>query len=197
LSQGVSIGEGRKTHGFAKGIMLFQTLIILFLSSWIYEEYLNNIYLQAYVSDTFQAYGLLIAALVIVGSLGMAFGLLKVLKSTHKQIGELVGQPESSSPGVATGSSTVGASSSTSAVDLHPMVAALKADLAHQSSMQPIPPLEVKDAAPSQPMHASPAPPSPPPVKPITGTPSTVITGNMPVLKRVNPDQDKNQGSRQ
>jgi hypothetical protein len=197
LSQGINIGEGRKTHGFAKGIMLFQTLIILFLSSWIYEEYLNNIYLQAYVSDTFQAYGLLIAALVVVGSLGMAFVLLKVLKSTRKQIGELVSQPGSSSPGVATGSSTAGASSSTSAIDLHPMVAALKADLAHQSSMQPIPPLEVKESAPSQPIQSPSVLPSPSSVKPITGTPSTVITGNMPVLKRVNPDQDKNQGSPQ
>jgi hypothetical protein len=197
LSQGADIGEGRKTHGFAKGIMLFQTLIILFLSSWIYEEYLNNIYLQAYVNDTFQAYGVLIAAVVIIGSLGLAFGLLKILKSTHKQIGELVGQPESPSLGVTSGSSTVAASSPNSAVDLHPMVAALKADLAHQSSMQPIPPLEVKENATSQPTPVLPMPPGPAPVKTITGTPSTVITGTMPVLKRVNSDQDKNQNSRQ
>ena len=177
--------------------MLFQTLLILFLSSWIYEEYLNNIYLQAYVNDTFQAYGLLIAAVVIVGALSLAFGLLKILKSTHKQIGALVNQPDSPSLGVTSASSRTTPSSQTSAIDLHPMVAALKADLAHQSSMQPIPPLEVKEAAPSQPMQVPPTVPSPAPMKTMTGTPSTVITGTMPVLKRVNPDQDKNQGSRQ
>ena len=177
--------------------MLFQTLIILFLSSWIYEEYLNNIYLQAYVNDTFQAYGLLIAAVVIVGALGLAFGLLKVLKSTHNQIGVLVNQQDSPSLGVASGSSKTTLSSQTSATDLHPMVAALKADLAHQSSMQPIPPLEVKEAVQSQPIHVPPTSPSPTPVRTMTGTPSTVITGTMPVLKRVNRDQDKNQGSGQ
>lgn len=196
MSQGADLGEVRKTPGFAKGIMLFQTLIILFLSSWIYEEYLNNIYLQAYVNDTFQAYGLLIAATIIVGALGTAFGLLKVLKSTHKEIGELVNQPESPSLGVISGSSTMKTSNPALAVDLHPMVAALKADLAHQSSMQPIPPLEVKEAGPSS---AVPTPPTPNPtsMRSMMGTPSTVITGTMPVLKRVNPDQDKNQGSRQ
>ena len=177
--------------------MLFQTLIILFLSSWIYEEYLNNIYLQSYVNDTFQAYGLLIAGVVIVGALGLAFGLLKVLKSTHKQIGALVNQPDLPSVGASSGSSKATSSSQTSAIDLHPMVAALKADLAHQSSMQPIPPLEVKEVAPSQVVHAPTVPLGPAPVRTLTGTPSTVITGNMPVLKRVNSDQDKKQGSSQ
>ena len=175
--------------------MLFQTLIILFLSSWIYEEYLNNIYLQAYVNDTFQAYGLLIAAAVIVGALGLAFGLLKVLKSTHKQIGALVNLPDSPSLEMTSTSSKTTPSSQTSAIDLHPMVAALKADLAHQSSMQPIPPLEVREAGPSPTVQA-PVPPNPVPMKTTMGTPSTVITGTMPVLKRVNSDKD-NQNSRQ
>lgn len=194
MSQNADFGDGRRTPGFAKGIMLFQTLIILFLSSWIYEEYLNNIYLQAYVNDTFQAYGLLIAGIVVVGALGLAFGLLKVLKSTHKQIGELVSQPGSLSLTGTSVSSTVATSSPKSAIDLHPMVAALKADLAHQSSMQPIPPLEVKEASPT--MQSPPVPPSPVAARMITGIPSTVITGTMPVLKRVNSDKD-NQNSRQ
>jgi hypothetical protein len=187
MSQGVDFGGGRTVPGFAKFIMLLQMLVIVLLSSWIVEEYLNNIYLQAYVSEVVQADGSLIAILVIVCGLGMAFGLLKVLKSTHKQIGALVSQPQApaSAPFV---------SSSKSAVDLHPMVAALKADMAHQGSMTPLPPLEVKEAAPPAPMQI---PPSPAPMKTMTGTPSTVITGNMPVLKRVNPDQDRNQNSGQ
>ena len=74
--------------------MLLQMLVIVLLSSWVFEEYLNNIYLQAYVNGVIQADGSVIAILIIVGALGMALGLLKVLKSTHRQIGALVTQPQ-------------------------------------------------------------------------------------------------------
>jgi hypothetical protein len=170
--------------------MLLQTLLIVFLSSWIVEEYLNNIYLQAYVNGVVQADGSLIAILVIVSALGLSLGLFKVLKSTHKQIGALVNAPQAPSPG------PVG-SSSKPAEDLHPMVAALKAEMAHHASMEPLPPLEVKEA-PSRPVQA---PPGPPPTRTLaivpTTVPSTVITGTMPVLKRTNPEQDRNQNSQQ
>jgi len=167
--------------------MLMQMLVIILLSSWVVEEYLNNIYLQAYVNDMIQADGSLIAILVIICGLGMAFGLLKVLKSTHRQIGVMVNQPQA--PGL-----TPVVSSSKPAIDLHPMVAALRADIAHQGSMQPLPPLEVKEARPSVPVQV---PPSPAPARTLTVTPSTVITGNMPVLKRVSPDPDRDQSSHQ
>jgi len=70
--------------------MLLQMLVIVLLSSWIVEEYLNNIYLQAYVNDVVQVDGSLIAILIIIGGLGVALGLFKVLKSAHRQIGALV-----------------------------------------------------------------------------------------------------------
>ena len=167
--------------------MLLQTLVILLLSSWIVEEYLNNIYLQAYVNQLIQADGSLIAVLVIACVLVVSVGLLKVLKSTHRQIGALVSQPQAPTQ-------TPFASSSKPALDLHPMVAALRADMAHQTSMEPLPPLEVKEVAPPAPVQA---PPNQALVKTMTGTPSTVIMGTMPVLKRVNPDQDKSQNSHQ
>jgi hypothetical protein len=167
--------------------MLLQMLVIVLLSSWIVEEYLNNIYLQAYVNDTIQADGSLIAILVIVGTLGMALGLLKVLKSTHRQIGTLVTQPQITSSGPVGSSSKPG-------LDLHPMVAALKADMAHQASMQPLPPVELKEASSPVPVQA---PSGPPPTKTLAVVPTTVITGNMPVLKRTNPEQDRNQNSQQ
>jgi hypothetical protein len=167
--------------------MFLQTLLIVFLSSWIVEEYLNNIYLQAYVNGVIQADGSLIAVLVIVGALGMSLGLFKVLKSTHKQIGALVSQPQIPSP------APLG-SSSKPAMDLHPMVAALKAEMAHHASMEPLPQLDVKEASSPVPVQVT---PSLPPVKTFAGTPSTVITGTMPVLKRVNPDQDRSQNSHQ
>src|SRR5438309_2470019 len=167
--------------------MLLQILAMIFLASWVVEEYLNNIYLQAYVNDMIQADGSLIAILVIICGLGMAFGLLKVLKSTHRQIGAMVNQPQA--PAL-----TPVVSSSKPAIDLHPMVAALRADMAHQASMQPLPPLEVKEAPLPAPVQV---PPSPAPTRTLTVTPSTVITGNMPVLKRVSPDPDRDQSSRQ
>ncbi len=183
----------RKTPGFAKGIMLFQTLVILLLSSWIYEEYLNNIYLQDYVNNTVAVDGALIALVVVVAALGVAFGLVKILRSTHKQIDALGSKPQDltlapnlPSSGPANTSSSV--SKAGSNVDLHPMVAALKADLAHQGSMELIPPLEVRQVNPPPPTEAP--PPASRPV-PITGIPSTVITGNMPVLRRVSPDDQK------
>ena len=163
-------------------------LVIVFLSSWIYEEYLNNIYLQSYVNEIVQADASLIAILVIVSTLGLAVGLLKVLKSTHRQIGAIVNQPKAPmTPGSV-------ASSVKPSVDLHPMVAALKADMAHQSSMEPLPQLDVKEAAPASPPMQAPPPAL---VRTVTGPPSTVITGTMPVLKRVNPEQDRNQDSHQ
>ena len=167
--------------------MLLQMLVIVFLSSWIVEEYLNNIYLQTYVNDVVQADGSLIAILIIISGLGAALGLFKVLKSTHREIGALASQPQVVTP-------TPFASSSKSTVDLHPMVAALRADMAHQRSMEPFPQVEVKDASPPR---LSQVPPSPPPVKTLAGTPSTVITGTMPVLKRVSPEQDRSQNSHQ
>jgi hypothetical protein len=56
----------------AKFVILFQTLIITFLSVWMYEEYLNNRYLQAYVNDQVATAGWmfgLAAVVLILGSL--------------------------------------------------------------------------------------------------------------------------------
>jgi hypothetical protein len=167
--------------------MVLQTLLIVFLSSWIVEEYLNNIYLQAYVNGLIQVDGSIIVILVIISGLGIALGLFKVLKSTHREIGALVNQPQVPKSVPITSSSRPG-------LDLHPMVAALKADMAHQGSLEPLPRVDVKEASSPTPLQV---PPSPPPVRTWANTPSTVITGTMPVLKRVNPDKDRSQNSHQ
>jgi len=162
----------------------------------MYEEYLNNIYLQYYVNNVIQADGALIALLVVASTLGIAFGLLKILRSTHRQLGALANQSLSPKAALtpASPSSSTSYSTPKPSMDLHPMVAALKADLAHQSSMEPLPPMEVKDAQ-STPVQAPSAPPAPLPQVPtrsLVVVPPTVVTGTMPVLKRVNTDQDKN-----
>jgi hypothetical protein len=173
--------------GYAKIIMLLQSMVILFLTFWVSQEYMYNIYFQAYVNDIIQTNGSLIVILVFVSSLGLALGLFKVLKSTHRQIGALVNQP--SVPAMA----PVGSSPKQGSIDLHPMVAALKADLAHQGSMEPIAPLEIKET-PQPPLRVQ-TQPELQPAKTQIGTPSTVITGTMPLLKRVSPDQARDKNS--
>jgi hypothetical protein len=186
-SQGADFGGGRTVPGFAKIIMLLQTLVIVLLSFWVVEEYLNNIYFEAYVNNVIQVEGSLISILVIIAGLGMALGLFKVLRSTHREIGALVNQPQAPISGPVRSSSMPG-------LDLHPMVAALKAEMAHTASMEPLPPVDLKEA--SQPVPVQ-GPPGPPPTKTLAVVPTTVITGTMPVLKRVNSEQDKSQGSHQ
>ena len=44
--------------------MLVQTIIILFLSFWIYQEYLNNPYLQSYVDGNLQ--GTALTAIIMI-----------------------------------------------------------------------------------------------------------------------------------
>jgi hypothetical protein len=173
--------------GYAKIIMLLQSMVILFLTFWVSQEYMYNIYFQAYMNDMIQTNGSLIAIIVFVSSLGLAVGLFKVLKSTHRQIGALVNQPS------VLAMAPVGSSPKQGSIDLHPMVAALKADLAHQGSMEPIAPLEIKET-PQPPLRVQ-TQPELQPAKTQIGTPSTVITGTMPLLKRVSPDQARDKNS--
>src|SRR5947199_7612783 len=109
--------------GYAKILMLLQSMVILFLSFWVLQEYTYNIYFQAYVNDMVQTNGSLIAILVFVSSLGLALGLFKFLKSTHRQIGALGNQPQA-----LTAVPVAFTLSAKHGIDLHPMVAALKAD---------------------------------------------------------------------
>jgi len=184
MAQSADFSVKRLMPGYAKIIMLLQTVVIVFLSFWLVQEYTYNIYFQAYVNDIVQADGSLIAILVFVSVLGLALGLFKVLKSTHHQIGAIVNQPQ-----IPTMAPTA-SSPKQSAIDLHPMVAALKADLAHQGSITPV---EIKETPPPPPRVQT--QPDPQPVRIQVGTPPTVITGTMPVLKRVNPNQAQDQNS--
>src|SRR3989442_7175227 len=112
--------------GYAKIIMLLQSMVILFLSFWVLQEYTYNVYFQVYVNDMVQTNGSLIAILVFVSSLGLVLGLFKVLESTHQQIGALAKRPQA--PTMLPVASTSGAKLAT---DLHPLVAALNAEIAH------------------------------------------------------------------
>src|SRR2546425_7903636 len=76
---------------FAKIIMLLQTLLILFLSFWLYEEYLNNSYFQAYVNGVLQ--GSIFTAVVLISIVVftiVAIVLFLKLRSTRKELEEIL-----------------------------------------------------------------------------------------------------------
>jgi hypothetical protein len=73
--------------GFAKIVMLLQTLVISFLSFWIYQEYLNNAYFQAYVNGSLQA-SLTGIILVSIGSFTIVgLVLFGKLRSARRELG--------------------------------------------------------------------------------------------------------------
>ncbi|HZY94843.1 MAG TPA: hypothetical protein VFE98_08325 [Candidatus Bathyarchaeia archaeon] len=70
--------------------MSAQSLVIIFMGFWMYEEYLNNIYLQAYVNGYFQGSGLLLVILASIAAFaGIGVGIYAKLRGARGQI-ELV-----------------------------------------------------------------------------------------------------------
>jgi hypothetical protein len=121
-------------HGVASKIVItVQAFLILSLTYWIVEEYLNNMYLRLYVSDVFAANGLIIGVLgglLLLGSLSS----LMLVRRRHgeKKFGALSLEITSSAPKVKlplTSTKPLEASAKPS-MDFHPVVAALKADMA-------------------------------------------------------------------
>ncbi len=45
----------RRLPGFARAVLVLQLGVIVYMATWIYLEYLNNQYLQAYVENSLQA----------------------------------------------------------------------------------------------------------------------------------------------
>ena len=94
-----SVGSGRVTSregydasvweripGFVKILILLQTLIILFMSFWIYQEYVNNPFLQTYVNGYFRS-SLAAIILISVGSSGtLAAALYAKLRGARKEL---------------------------------------------------------------------------------------------------------------
>ncbi len=67
--------------------MIFQTIIIGFMAFWMYQEYLNNLYLQAYVNNSLQGSGLFVVALGSVGAFtSVAVGLYVKLRHTRRAL---------------------------------------------------------------------------------------------------------------
>ncbi len=87
----------KKTSRSAKITIAIQTIIILFLGYWAFEEYQNNIYFQSYVNTTLQVYMLPIAAIVFGVPALTAFGFF-FKRSRGKSSEHLLAESGISSP---------------------------------------------------------------------------------------------------
>ena len=122
-------------RSLSKIVIAMQSVVILSLSLWIVEEYLNNMYLREYVCGVFQADGLMIG---LLGTL-LVFGSFSTLMLRRRKHGEkkfgavsLEATPPTA-PNVrlsAEANTKPVEASAKPSMDFHPVVAALKADMA-------------------------------------------------------------------
>ena len=116
----------------SKIVITMQSLVILSLSSWLIEEYLNNKYLGEYLNGVFQADGLIIGMLGTLLVLGSVSSLI-LMRRRHgeKRFGAVSLEVTPAAPkikgAVVTSAKPFEASPN---MDFHPVVAALKADMA-------------------------------------------------------------------
>ncbi len=153
LSGSVGVKSGLARHGRAiVSIILFQSLLILWLATWAIEDYVNNQYVRAYVDGTLQSDGWIFGTVGFLVILGSVLGLIMhrrrsatlelvntgtkipistpVTRSANSPtpIGRV--SAPSTSPMVTTVTSTGSTVTAPKAtVEFHPAVAALKAEL--------------------------------------------------------------------
>jgi hypothetical protein len=122
-------------HALAsKLVITLQSFVILSLTYWIVEEYLNNMYLRQYVSDYFQTNGLVVGmlgALLMAGSISS----LMLMRRRHgeKRFGAVSLEITDSAPKIrmpVEPNTKMPQTSAKPSTDFHPVVAALKADMA-------------------------------------------------------------------
>lgn len=156
MTSSIGVKSGFARHGRAiTSLIVFQSLLIIWLSSWAIGDYSNNQYVRAYVDSTVQSLVWVFGSVVIIGVIGSVLGL--IVRRRRGSSLELVGvspkvpvstpMPKSMasvsrvslhvsrpSPVPAPSVTTVSATGTSvtapkPAVELHPAVAALKAEL--------------------------------------------------------------------
>jgi hypothetical protein len=143
-----SIGaESAVRHrSLSKIVITMQSLVILSLSIWIVQEYLNNMYLREYVDGVIQADGLIFGALgtlLLLGSISSMMFMRR--KHGEKRFGAVsLDVKPPATPTIKTASKPSASPIDTSpkpsqpftnpSLDFHPVVAALKADMADRRS---------------------------------------------------------------
>jgi len=89
-----------------KILVVLQSFVIAYLGFWMYQNYQNDFYFQAYVNASLQGSGFAIVALSSVGIFSaVAMGLYLKLRRTHKELEHLI-STEHSAP-EEQGSSTI------------------------------------------------------------------------------------------
>src|SRR3989442_4639174 len=74
-----------------KVLLLLQSFVIAYLGFWMYENYQNDFYFQAYVNASLQGSGFTIVALSSVGIFSaVAMGLYLKLRRTHRELEHLI-----------------------------------------------------------------------------------------------------------
>src|SRR5438128_12206895 len=81
----------RHIPGPVKVLLLLQSFVIAYLGFWMYENYQNDFYFQAYVNASLQGSGFAIVALSSVGIFSaVAMGLYLKLRRTHRELEHLI-----------------------------------------------------------------------------------------------------------
>lgn len=88
-----------RVPGYAKLLMIAQSLIIVYFVFWTLEEYANNYYFQSYVNGTLQGSGFPLIAISTIGVFSaVAAGLYMKLRQTRMELMHLAVTEESSAP---------------------------------------------------------------------------------------------------
>ena len=81
----------RHIPGPVKVLLIAQSFVIAYLGIWMYENYQNDFYFQAYVNTSLQGSGFTIVALSSVGIFSaVATGLYLKLRRTHRELENLI-----------------------------------------------------------------------------------------------------------
>jgi len=91
--------------GFVKILLVIQAITIVVLSGWIYNEYVNNQYLQVYMLSLFQGKGSFFAIVGFGGLLGTA--LVGLLLKAGNILGEIEYLSEEVGNGIETNTASV------------------------------------------------------------------------------------------
>jgi hypothetical protein len=74
-----------------KILLLVQSFVIAYLGFWMYENYQNDFFFQAYVNASLQGSGFTIVALSSVGIFSaVAMGLYLKLRRTHRELEHMI-----------------------------------------------------------------------------------------------------------
>ncbi len=119
-------------------VILGQMLAIASLSTWIYEEYVNNLYLRQYVGNFLQTEGWIIGVLVVVVALGSLTSVF--LKKPVKRVDAVETVSTEARVAVELPRAVMEASEKPEA-GFHPAVAALMADIAGRRASIATPPV--------------------------------------------------------